>query len=135
LRSNASLILFICLYGAQAGGGHAEVDRSPATEEPFAGNAVEWMLRKADKSLEEVEENPPAYAKALYDLSTGPVGAAASKGAAAAAKLTVQAGAQALKAAAPVGKWIITNGTKAVATAVVQGVSASLKSRDKERKK
>ena len=117
------------VQGGDGDGAHGGVQRGGAEEEPFEGNAVEWMLRKADRSLDQVEENPPAYAKAIYDLSTGPVGAAASKGAATAAKLTLQAGTEALKAAAPVGKWLITNGAKAVAGAVVQGLSSSLRSK------
>jgi hypothetical protein len=101
-------------------------------EDDPAGNVVDWALRKADKSLEEIEQNPPAYAKALYDLTNGPVGTAAGKGVATAAKLTAQAGAQALKAAAPVGKWIVTQGVKAAAGAVAQGFSSA--AHKKERK-
>ena len=80
-----------------------------------------------DESLEDVEENPPAYAKAIYEISTGPVGEAASKSAAAAAKVTVQVGTQALKAAAPVARWAVTQGFKAAAGAIGHGVSAALK--------
>lgn len=44
-------------------------------QEPFSGSAVEWVLRKADESLDEIEENPPEYVKVLYDVSSGPIGA------------------------------------------------------------
>ena len=101
--------------------------RSAAGEEPFEGNAVEWVLRKVDESLDQVEENPPAYAKAIYDISTGPVGEAAARGAAAAARLSVEVGAQALKAAAPVGKWVLREGFKAAAGAVGSGLSSALR--------
>ncbi len=43
-------------------------------QEPFNGSAMEWMLRKADESLDEIEENPPEYVKVLYDVSSGPIG-------------------------------------------------------------
>lgn len=46
-----------------------------APPESFNGSALEWVLRKADESLDEIEENPPEYAKVLYDISTGPIGA------------------------------------------------------------
>jgi hypothetical protein len=51
--------------------GGAADDVSEALEEE---NAMDWMLRKADESLDQIEENPPAIAQALYDLSNGPVG-------------------------------------------------------------
>ena len=38
------------------------------------GSAVQWVLRKADESLDDIEDNPPQYAQVLYDLSTGPIG-------------------------------------------------------------
>lgn len=45
-----------------------------AAGEPFQGSAVEWVLKKADQSLDEIEDNPPEYAKVIYDISTGPIG-------------------------------------------------------------
>lgn len=115
----------------------AQLDSHFATsdDEPFSGNAVDWVLRKVDESLEDVEENPPAYAKAFYDISTGPVGEAASKGAVVAAKMTVEVGTQALKAAAPVGKWVLTQGFKAAAGAVGYGLSSALKKGAKKDKR
>ncbi len=68
-----------------------------------------------DASLDELEHNPPAVQKALYDVSKGPVGVATSKGVRAAAKLTVSATVQAAKLAAPVGKWAMQEGFKAAA--------------------
>jgi hypothetical protein len=99
---------------------------SGSGDEPFEGNAVQWVLRKVDASLDQVEENPPAYAKAIYDISTGPVGEAAAKGAAVAARISVEVGAQAIKAAAPVGKWVLREGFKAAAGAVGSGLSNAL---------
>lgn len=51
-----------------------EQQRRGRGSEPFTGSAVEWVLRKADESLDEIEENPPEYAKVIYDISTGPIG-------------------------------------------------------------
>lgn len=51
-----------------------EQQRQERSSEPFTGSAVEWVLRKADESLDEIEENPPEYAKVIYDISTGPIG-------------------------------------------------------------
>lgn len=44
-------------------------------DEPFNGSAVEWVLRKADESLDEIEENPPEFVKTIYEVSSGPIGA------------------------------------------------------------
>ncbi len=97
-------------------------DNTPIIEDQ-GGNAVDWVLRKVDQSLDAVEDNPPAYAKAIYELSTGPVGTAASKGAVAAAKLTAEAGSQAIRAAAPVGKWVVSQGFKLIASAVITSLT------------
>jgi hypothetical protein len=43
-------------------------------QEPFSGNAMEWVLRKADESLDEIEDNPPEYVKTIYEVSNGPIG-------------------------------------------------------------
>jgi hypothetical protein len=43
--------------------------------EAFTGSAVEWVLRKADQSLDEIEDNPPEYVKKIYEVSNGPIGA------------------------------------------------------------
>lgn len=96
-------------------------------KEPFTGNAVDWILKKADESLDAVEQDPPAYAKAIYEISTGPVGTTASKGVSFAAKMTIEAGSQALQAAAPVGKWILAQGAKAVGDAIIFGIKKSLR--------
>lgn len=37
----------------------AELRQQRGVDEPFSGSAVEWVLRKADESLDEIEENPP----------------------------------------------------------------------------
>lgn len=76
-------------------------------------NVLLWALKKADKSLDEIEHNPPAVQKALYDMSRSPAGEAASKGVQAAAKLTMSATIEAAKAAAPAGKWALKQGFKA----------------------
>ena len=55
-----------------AGGGAAQLARQQP--EAFEGNAVMWALKKADESLDEIEENPPEFAKAIYDFSRGAVG-------------------------------------------------------------
>jgi hypothetical protein len=43
-------------------------------EEAFDGNAVQWMLKKVDHTLDQIEEDPPPYAKAIYGITTGPIG-------------------------------------------------------------
>lgn len=83
---------------------------------------MEWALRKADASLDEIEDNPPAYARALYDISTGPVGTAASKGVATVARVTVQVGSEAIKAAAPVGKWALQQSFNMAVSIVAKGI-------------
>lgn len=42
--------------------------RPPLSE---GGGALEWALAKADASLDEIEANPPAIQKAMYDIATG----------------------------------------------------------------
>lgn len=51
------------------------------------GNAVQRALRRVDRSLDELEDNPPAYAEALWAVSKSPVGTATSKGITTAAKV------------------------------------------------
>ena len=72
-----------CLQGSEAEGGEqpqGALQRQPAAAgEPFQGSAVEWVLKKADQSLDEIEENPPEYAKVIYDISTGPIGELAGR--------------------------------------------------------
>lgn len=34
-----------------------------ATDEPFTGNAVQYLLKKADESLDEIEQQPTETAK------------------------------------------------------------------------
>jgi hypothetical protein len=75
-----------------------------------------------DASLDEVEHNPPAVQKAIYDISKGPVGVATSRGVRAAAKLTVDATVEAARLAAPVGKWAVQEGFKAAAGLVSYAV-------------
>lgn len=108
-----------------------------SSSEPFNGTAMEWMLRKADESLDEIEENPPEYAKRIYDISTGPIGKAASSTVTSAAKVTVKVGTEAFKAAVPVGKWALREGMKLAVGAVAKGISAaaSSKKEDNEKKK
>lgn len=61
--------------GEDGGSSAAVTGRAASPPESFNGSALEWVLRKADESLDEIEENPPEYAKVIYDLSTGPIGA------------------------------------------------------------
>lgn len=103
---------------------------SKIVEEPFSGSAVEWMLRKADESLDEIESNPPSYAKAIYKISTGPIGTAATKSVLAAAEMTGKVGKEAIKAAVPAGKWAVQQGFKLMVGAVVKGVSNKGKNLD-----
>jgi len=56
-------------------GSSAAAGSAAAPPQSFNGSALEWVLRKADESLDEIEENPPEYAKVIYDISTGPIGA------------------------------------------------------------
>lgn len=73
----ATLVVVPCLSRrgclAQADGA-VEARKRQQPDEVFSGNAVLWALKKADESLDEIEENPPEIAKALYDISRGPVG-------------------------------------------------------------
>ena len=52
-----------------------------------------------------IEENPPAVAKAFWDVVNGPVGNTAGKGLKAAINTSVKVGKEAATAAAPAGKW------------------------------
>lgn len=42
---------------------------NPADETPF-----EELVRRMDEGLDEMERNPPAYARAWHSISTGPLG-------------------------------------------------------------
>lgn len=95
---------------------------------------MEWVLRKADESLDEIEDNPPEYVKTIYEVSNGPIGKTASATVTTAAKATVLVGANALKAAAPLGKWALQQGFKLAAGAVSTGLSAGSKSKNSKGK-
>lgn len=101
------------------------------------GSAIEWALRKADASLDELEVNPLPVQKVIYGISRGPVGTATTQAVQAAAKLTMQATVKAAQIAAPIGKWALTEGAKAamglIKAAVVEGAKAE--SRNKANKK
>ena len=93
-------------------------------------------MSKVDKSLQEIEEDPPVYAKALYEITTGPVGTSAGRGMVAMIKMTGKVGTEAIKAAAPVGKWVLTQSFKVVANAAMQGMtSASRKEKQNTKQK
>eukprot|EP00884_Botryococcus_braunii_P012562 jgi/Botrbrau1/21306/Bobra.0184s0017.1 len=100
---------------------------SSQDQEPFSGNAVEWALRRIDRSLDEAEANPPLPAKVMWDVARGPVGAAAAKGATVAARTTVKVGGEALKAAAPVGKWALEQGFRAAVGLVTYSIQSAQK--------
>ncbi|KAK9837130.1 hypothetical protein WJX81_005014 [Elliptochloris bilobata] len=102
-------------------------------EEPFAGGAVEWAVRRVDASLDEAEDAPPAAAKALWAVARGPVGSATARGVTAAALVTVKAGTTALKAAAPVGKWALKQGVKAAFGLMTGTQSGANKRRGEQR--
>lgn len=84
--------------------------------------------------MNEIEHNPPAVQKALYDFSKGPVGEATGKGVQAAAQLTAKATIEAAKVAAPVGKWAIKQGFKA-AVGLVSYAMTQEKSQNKKKKR
>jgi len=95
----------------------------------IAGNAVERALRRLDRSLDELEDNPPPLAETLWAVSNSPVGTATSKGISTAAKV----GKEAVMLAIPAGKWALTQGLK-VAVGAVVSANASKKPRKKVRK-
>lgn len=98
------------LESTSASGSYSQ---DPGDLDSFSGNALEWALRKVDASLDEIEHNPPAYQKAIYDFTKSPAGVAAAKGVKTAANVTVTATVEAAKIAAPVGKWALAEGFKA----------------------
>ncbi|KAK9805096.1 hypothetical protein WJX73_006066 [Symbiochloris irregularis] len=84
--------------------------QDPEAEEPFAGNAIEWTLRKWDKSLSKQESNPSQATRAAWQVGSSPVGSAAGKGVSGAAKASLAIGQEAVKAAVPAGKWAVGQG-------------------------
>lgn len=124
-------------------------------DEPFTGNAVQYWLKKADESLDEIEERPTETAKvsctappsvehalhhtynspqALYEVSKevskSPVGTATAKGVELVAKLSLMAGKEAVKVAVPaagqVAKWAVAQGARAAMGAVQNSVKSGL---------
>mmetsp|Transcript_24440 Transcript_24440/g.53376 ORF Transcript_24440/g.53376 Transcript_24440/m.53376 type:complete len:225 (+) Transcript_24440:114-788(+) len=86
---------------------------SSSMQDEADGSGIEWALRRMDRSLDEMEQNPSVWQKTVYDISKGPVGEATTKSMEAAAKLTIKATVTAAKAAAPVGQWALKEGAKA----------------------
>lgn len=124
-------VLGVCVQNEEDELSKKQLSALQLPTEPFTGSAVEWVLKKADRSLDEIEDNPPPYAKALYEVSNGPVGKTASKGVQTAAKMTLEVGAGALKAAAPVGKWVLQQGAKAAVAAVKKAITSSPSDKNK----
>merc|ERR1712130_46049 len=85
------------------------------SNEPFTGNALQWYLRKVDRSLDEGDAQPSAAAKAYYDASQTPAGNQAVKGIGSVAGTAAKVGASAVKAAVPLGKWALMKGLGAAA--------------------
>lgn len=78
----------------------------------FRGNAVQWLLAKADKRLAEVERKPlgEGLAKAWVDASQSPAGLQAGKMLGATFKLSGNLAGAALQGAVPIGKWAAKQG-------------------------
>lgn len=104
----------------------------------YSGNALQYLLRKADESLDEIEDNPPEAAKVMYEVSKGPVGTATAKGVELVGKVGYMAGKEAIKvlvpAAGKVAAWAVQQGAKAAMGAVQkslqEGSSTSSSRRD-----
>mmetsp|Transcript_35591 Transcript_35591/g.100736 ORF Transcript_35591/g.100736 Transcript_35591/m.100736 type:complete len:223 (-) Transcript_35591:155-823(-) len=92
------------------------------------------FLQRADESLASVEENPPAAAKAFWNVANGPVGNTASKGLRAALNTTVKVGKEAASAAAPAGKWVAKQGVKMLFSAVAKGAGGGSSKQKKDDK-
>ena len=88
-------------------------------ESPF-----EWMLKKADESLDAAGERVPDKARGAITYVTGTMSTTASKYAIDAVKLAAKGSSKILEAALPAGRWVLVKG--------VQKVSDSLKEKDKK---
>lgn len=86
---------------------------NPADETPF-----EELVRRMDEGLDEMERNPPAYARAWHSISTGPLGAATGAGVMKAAKVTAVVGGEAVRLAVPATKWALGVGLRMALGAV-----------------
>lgn len=131
------MVIFASLKLLQ--GEEVETSASSKLTEDISGrdpeNAVDWALSKVDRSLQEIEEDPPVYAKFLYEITSGPVGTTAGKGVVAAARFTGKVGGEAIKAAAPVGKWVLSQSFKMVATAAAQSLDPRKKKKQNSENK
>jgi len=67
-----------------------------------ARNAIDWMLKSVDETLNKAENNPPVPAKMAWDVARGPMGKAAGQSVREITKATAQTAGNAVKAAAPV---------------------------------
>lgn len=63
-----------------------------------AGNALEWYLKRVDKSLDEGDAKPSAAANAYYKVSQTQAGSSAVKGIGSVAGNAVKLGGKAVKA-------------------------------------
>ena len=90
-------------------------------ESPF-----EWVLKKADESLDAAGERVPDKARGAITYVTGTMSTTASKYAIDALKLAAKGSSKILEAALPAGRWVLVKG--------VQKVSDSLREKDKKEK-
>lgn len=77
---------------------------SPREPEVFTGNALQWALKRADRALNEVEQQPPELAREAFKVVNSPAGKLVGMAATEAAKVSVEVGKEVIKAALPVAK-------------------------------
>ena len=94
--------------------GGAAPQSAPAwgSEDPQAlsGNAIDFLIRKVDRSLDELEERPSEFASAVHRITTSPAGQITGYVIKNAATASVAVGKEALRASIPAARWVAREG-------------------------
>ncbi|KAG2484554.1 hypothetical protein HYH03_016689 [Edaphochlamys debaryana] len=77
------------------------------------GSRLAEVIKRVDRSLDELEQKPLPLQREIYQASRSPVGKATGIALEAAAKVTVAATKEAVKVAVPMGQWVLKEGAKA----------------------
>ena len=91
---------------------------SSDVEMNFEENPVEWVLKRADASLDAAGERVPDAARGAITYMTGTVSVKASKYAFGAVKLAAKGSSKVLEAALPAGKWMLSRGFSAISKSI-----------------
>lgn len=100
-------------------------------EEPFTGNAVQFLLRKGDNTLDQIETAPGSVSVALERAMSSPAAQIAGYVAKSGARLTAKATQEALEAGLPVARKMAVQGLTLAGKAIEAGLRSEGQRRER----